>query len=221
MTTLALQGLVLGNFRFGESGKILSLFTREHGRVAAVVHGRMGVPGSLVTTQWRRRTLEQIGTFSAIELLAPSFFPLLRNLNLYAFQSLLSLLPLVIAEQDPHPDLFDLLENSLKSLPRSSWYEVYIPFEIQLLKSLGLGLDLSECAVTGRREGLAYLSPASGRAVTVEGAGAWADRLFPLPKAFFCEPVREEEVNMCLEITGHFLRKHTPHLPQVRSLLKT
>ena len=50
-----------------------------------------------------------------------------------------------------------------------------------LLSDLGYGLDLSACAVTGRTDNLAYVSPKTGRAVTAEGAGAWAARLLPLP----------------------------------------
>jgi outer membrane protein assembly factor BamA len=46
---------------------------------------------------------------------------------------------------------------------------------------LGYGLDLSACAVTGRTEGLSYVSPRTGRAVTREGAGIWPARLLPLP----------------------------------------
>jgi DNA repair protein RecO (recombination protein O) len=37
-----------------------------------------------------------------------------------------------------------------------------IRFELALLKELGFGLDLVECASTGSRDGLVYVSPKSG-----------------------------------------------------------
>ena len=51
-----------------------------------------------------------------------------------------------------------------------------------LLEELGFGLDLGSCAVTGTRDDLAFVSPRTGRAVSRQGAGDWADRLLPLPQ---------------------------------------
>ena len=38
--------------------------------------------------------------------------------------------------------------------------------ELALLAELGFGLDLEQCAATGSRDGLAYVSPKSGGAVS-------------------------------------------------------
>ena len=50
------------------------------------------------------------------------------------------------------------------------WAGAYLAWEMCLLDELGFGLDLSACAVTGVHEGLAYVSPRSGRAVSAQAA---------------------------------------------------
>ncbi|HET6469532.1 MAG TPA: DNA repair protein RecO C-terminal domain-containing protein, partial [Geminicoccaceae bacterium] len=86
----------------------------------------------------------------------------------------------------------------------------YVRFELALLAELGFGLDLSACAATGAAEGLAYVSPKSGRAVSRAGAGSYADRLLPLPGFLVGagEPADDEAVLEGLRLTGYFLRRH-------------
>jgi DNA repair protein RecO (recombination protein O) len=81
------------------------------------------------------------------------------------------------------------------------------------------------CAVTGATEGLAFVSPKTGRAVTAEAAGVWSDRLLRLPPFLTggaeCGP---EDWRDGLRLTGHFLTRdlfggrHRP-LPMARQML--
>jgi DNA repair protein RecO (recombination protein O) len=89
------------------------------------------------------------------------------------------------------------------------WPERYVRFELALLAELGFGLDLQACAVTGQTADLAYVSPRSGRAVSRQGAGRYADRLLPLP-GFLLGQERAEpaQVQAGLRLTGAFLRRH-------------
>ncbi len=70
---------------------------------------------------------------------------------------------------------------------------------------MGFGPDLAACAVTGATEGLIYVSPKSGRAVSAAGAGDWAEKLLPLPGCLFGAPARTGDVAAGLRMTGHFL----------------
>lgn len=102
----------------------------------------------------------------------------------------------------------------------------YLRWESQLLAGLGYGLDLSECAVTGVRENLDYVSPRSGRAVSGDAAGEWRDRLLPLPSLMTdeAEDGTPEDWKNGLALTGHFLSRwvfgvrHQP-LPAARERL--
>ncbi len=96
-------------------------------------------------------------------------------------------------------------------------------FEIVLLEDLGFGLDLTECALTGEREGLAYVSPKTGRAVTAAAAAPYRERLLKLPVFLTPEdgrPVVQDLVDG-LALTGFFLERvalepHGAPLPPAR-----
>ncbi len=79
-------------------------------------------------------------------------------------------------------------------------------WELVLLDALGYTLDLSRCAVTGETKDLRYVSPKSGRAVSVQGAGDWADRLLPLSDALRGEGAQSDaDILKALATTGYFL----------------
>jgi DNA repair protein RecO (recombination protein O) len=76
------------------------------------------------------------------------------------------------------------------------------------------------------REDLVYVSPKSGRAVSREAAGVWADRLLPLPAVLRGEgEAPDAEIRQALDTTGYFLREHMARqlgdkpLPQARDRL--
>jgi DNA repair protein RecO (recombination protein O) len=100
-----------------------------------------------------------------------------------------------------------------------------IRWETVLLADLGFGLDLTSCAVTGSTEGLGFVSPKTGRAVTAEGAGMWSTRLLRLPP-FLTGALESGPVDWHdgLRLTGHFLARdvfgarHRP-LPMARQML--
>ena len=78
-----------------------------------------------------------------------------------------------------------------------------------LLTEMGFGLSLETCAVTGATEELIYVSPRTGRAVSRPGAGAWSDRLLPLPPCLAGVPSQTPaELSAALRTTGHFLSEH-------------
>ena len=56
------------------------------------------------------------------------------------------------------------------------------------------------------RDGLVYVSPRTGRAVSAAGAGVWADRLLPLPPVLLGQgEAPDAEISEGLRTTGHFL----------------
>jgi DNA repair protein RecO (recombination protein O) len=100
-----------------------------------------------------------------------------------------------------------------------------VRWELGLLAELGYGLDLSECAISGSPDNLAYVSPRTGRAVCAEAAGLWKERLLKLP-AFLTNagPGDPEQWADGLRLTGHFLTRaafghQNRPLPGARRLL--
>ena len=81
-------------------------------------------------------------------------------------------------------------------------------FEERLLAEAGFALDLSQCAATGSRENLIYVSPKSGRAVSASAGEPWRDKLLPLPAFFLAgdgAAPTAAELDAAFRLTGHFL----------------
>jgi DNA repair protein RecO (recombination protein O) len=182
------EGIVLGSRRHGESGAVVEAMTRAHGRHLGLVHGGRSrksrpvlQPGNRLDMIWRARLDEQLGTYQ-VEPLDLNAARLMESAAaVFALQTLAAHLRL-LPERDPHPALYETLRVVLDHLsdPLAAG-ALAVRFELLLLDELGFGLDLSECASTGAREGLAYVSPKSGRAVSREAGEPWKERLLPLP----------------------------------------
>ena len=115
----------------------------------------------------------------------------------------------------PRQDSKSALETGIKATPSKKVTVTTLRRgdcfgELALLDEMGFGLDLSRCAVSGRRDGLAFISPRTGRAVHAESAGEWADRLLPLPDSL--RPGSNEadtgDILAGLQVTGFFLAQH-------------
>ncbi|WP_207102919.1 DNA repair protein RecO [Paracoccus shandongensis] len=207
------EGTVLARRPHGETAVILDVLTDLHGRHSGLVPGgvsqkraAMLQPGSRLDLRWRARRDDQLGTFSVEPLRLRSGL-MADPLALAGLNAVCSLLVFALPERDPHPVLARDTERLLDLMETGGdWGADYLHWEMRLLEEMGFGLDLSSCAVTGASEGLAYVSPKSGRAVSREGAGEWADRLLPLPGILGgAGDNRGHGLAEGLAITGHFL----------------
>ena len=71
-------------------------------------------------------------------------------------------------EREAHAPVFEVGEILLDAMmadDAAHWLPLYVRWEAGLLDALGFGLDLSECASTGVKTDLVYVSPKTGRAV--------------------------------------------------------
>jgi DNA repair protein RecO (recombination protein O) len=205
------EGTVLSARRHGETAAILEVLTRTRGRAAGLVHGgasrRMAAtlqPGGQVALRWRARTEDALGTF-AVEPVRSRAALLGDRLALAALSSTCSLAAFALPKRQAFPDLYDAMQTLLDALGEAGWPLAYLEWEVLVLERTGYRLDLARCAATGRTEGLAYVSPRTGRAVSEEGAGEWADRLLPLPPVLLGADADLAGIVRGLEVTGHFL----------------
>ncbi|MDJ0627489.1 MAG: DNA repair protein RecO [Rhodobacter sp.] len=208
-------GTVLSVRRHGETSAILQVFTQDHGRHAGVVRGATSrkmqpvlQPGTEVALTWRARLEDHLGTY-AVEPVKSRAAVMSGRLELAALNAVTALLVFALPEREAHPALYARTIALLDMLDETElWPLAYLHWELALLEELGFGLDLAACAVTGARDGLAYVSTKSGRAVTAQAAGPWKDRLLPLPSCLIRpEAAAPAEIAQGLRITGYFLGK--------------
>ncbi len=210
------EGVVLHVRPLGETSVILELLTREHGRHLGLVRGGTSKrlrgllqPGNTLSVGWRARLQEHLGTFTVEGMTERVGTVLADRKALSGLTAAAALASAALPEREAHPRVYDGLTILLDSLDDSStWPAIMARWELGLLEDLGFGLDLAACAVTGETEGLAYVSPRSGRAVTEEAAGVYKERLLPLPD-FLIGGKRFEtgDVLDALRLTGFFLEK--------------
>ena len=182
-------GILLRTRKHGETSVILDVFTQGHGRHAGVLRGGTSrkiapslQPGAQLDLTWRARLEDHIGSYTVEPLRSRAAAALSGRLALAGLNTVTGLLAFCLPERQPHDALYLKTERLLDLLGQDEiWPLAYLRWELALLDDMGFGLDLSECAVTGVREGLVYVSPRTGRAVSREGAGEWADKLLPLP----------------------------------------
>ena len=219
---------------YGETGVILETLTRQHGRHLGLVHGGASrrlksslLAGNTLDIAWRARLAENLGTFSA-ELRRERAGALLEDREaLVGLNAFSEVAHAVIPEREPHETIFAAAEILLDAMTENDflhWGALYVRWEAGLLDELGFGLDLRSCAATGATDNLRYVSPKSGRAVSLEAGRAYHARLFSLP-AFLLQsadaaPARDEIADG-LRLTGYFLQERVlaPHhrpLPAAR-----
>jgi DNA repair protein RecO (recombination protein O) len=226
------DGFVLGARRHGETSAVVTLLTRDHGRHAGLVRGGAGrkaravlQTGNLVAANWRARLAEHLGTLTCEPLRAYAAEVMGERLPLLALGAAAALIDKALPERAPHPEVFADLAVLVEGLTRSGWEAGYVRFELALLAALGFGLDLGSCAVTGGTDGLAYVSPRTGRAVSAAAAEPYRERLLALP-AFLLDPTAtasRRDIVSGLDLSGHFFARHVfaapLRLPAVRTEL--
>lgn len=208
------EAALLATRPFGETSVIIEVFSAEHGRHAGVVRGGTSrkvssilQPGAQLSVSWKARLDSHLGAFSVEPVRSRAATAMGDRLALAGLNAVCSILTMVLPEREAHRELYDRTITLLDLLGQSDvWPLAYLRWELALLEEMGFGLDLSACAVRGVNEDLIYVSPKSGRAVSREGAGEWADRMLPLPPVLAGKgDASGNEIARALSTTGYFL----------------
>lgn len=207
------SGILVAARPHGETSVIIDVFTPDQGRHAGVVRGGTSrkmaphlQPGAQLDVAWRARLSDHLGAFSVEPLRSRAGAAMGSRLSLAGLNAVCAMVVYCLPERDAHPDLYRRTEQLLDLLGQDDlWPLAYLKWEMALLTEMGFGLDLTACAVTGRVTNLAFVSPKTGRAVSPQGAGEWADRLLPLPPVLRGEGDADNaEISRALAVTGHF-----------------
>jgi DNA repair protein RecO (recombination protein O) len=158
------QAIVIRQVDFSESSRVVTFFSREFGKFAALAKGARRLKGPFdaaldLLSECRVVFIKK--SSGALNLLTearlsnrfqPQNSDASRRLNsLYGGYYIAELLNGLTEDFDPAPDLFDLSVLSLAALtaPEPGPITVIIHFEISLLHLIGLLPNLSECSICG------------------------------------------------------------------------
>jgi len=226
------QAIVISARPHGEAAAVVQLLTSAHGRHAGLVHGGQGrknrgvlQPGNRVNASWRARLADHLGVFTC-ELESSHAAHLLDAPDrLAGLTAATAICEAALPERESHPACFEGFVALLDALKGEHWAEAYVGWEVGLLAELGFGLDLASCAAGGANDQLAYVSPRTGRAVSLAAGEPYRDRLLALPGFLIGQGGGgRAEVAQGLKLTGYFLDRFVfqPHdrtLPPPRQRL--
>ena len=223
MKTWRDEAIVLSAIRHGESDAVLDVLSAAHGRARGFVKGGSGrrqravlQAGNRVSVTWAARLEENLGRFT-VELVSSPLGHLLGDgARLAALSAATAVIAATVPEREAVPGVHTALEALLSLIAvehtqQCDWAAALVHLEVGLLATLGFGLDLDSCAATGTAANLVYVSPKTGRAVSVMAGRPYHDKLLPLPSFLRGEnslaPDRESVADG-LRLTRYFLDRH-------------
>ncbi len=226
------DGVVIAVRPHGETSTIVQLLTHSHGRHAGLVRGGQGARlrglfqvGNQVTATWTGRLADHLGSFECELTRSYAAEVMDEPDRLAALVSAAAVCEGAIPEREPQTACYVGMLALLDALGGDHWAEVYVRWEMGLLAELGFGLDLSRCAGGGDNDQLSYVSPKSGRAVSLSAGAPYKQRMLPLPGFLLGRGLGGiDEVVDGLALTGFFMERHLFHprdkpLPKARQRL--
>ncbi len=161
MPLVETEAIVLRTYRLGEADKIVSLFTRQMGRIRAVASGaqrpKSRYGGSLESMSYVRlwvyeRENRDLGRLNSVEILE-SFFDMQKDYATHiAAQFVVEVAEQLLPERELNERAFRLLLVVLRALKQ--FREIDRPlvyFDYWILRLAGFLPDLTVCAECGRR----------------------------------------------------------------------
>ena len=225
------KGILLATRPFGETSLIIDVFTPDHGKSSGVVRGGQSKKlkpilqiGAQLDLTWKARLEEHLGSFQ-VELIRSRTANVMNDrLLLAGMLSSATLINRFFPTGQVYKEFYKSSENLFDLLQFPDiWTLGYFKWELEFLETLGFGLDLEKCAVTGSTQDLKFISPKSGRAVSKAAAGDWSSKLLPFPIAASGQVNSLEDILDGLKVSQFFLEKKVliafgmEHLPSARS----
>jgi DNA repair protein RecO (recombination protein O) len=159
LSTEKATAIVLRTIDFSETSAVVTLFTREFGKIRALAKGARRPKGpfesaldllGLVRIVFLRKSSEALDLLTEAKL-ERRFRPADGDLtSLYAAYYVAELLSELTDDYDPHPELFDAAEATLAALRNSAAVDpVLLRFELTALRELGHLPSLENCTECG------------------------------------------------------------------------
>lgn len=210
------HGILISLRPLNERDCVAHIFTYDYGIMCGVMRGacvaKQNKPlvGQIGSVVWNARLDSQLGTFhweATKNLSAPLMTDTTKLLFMNsAFHLLYTLLP----ERAQYETLYNETVDLLTQMSNTNASDVYLTWEINLLRELGYALDMSCCAACGTTNNLEYMSPRTGRAVCTTCAAPYIGKLYKLPL----------NLNVTLRFIDSVCNEQGCTLPQARQIIK-
>lgn len=143
------EGYLLSKNNFNENSIIIDTFTLNHGRYSGIVfggdsrkHKNIFQVGNKIYLNWRSKGENKSGYFTA-ELIKPVAAQFLDDKKRsICILSLTSILKILLPERQINQKIFNSFESMINNLNSKSWIELYLKWELSLIKELGYEINI-------------------------------------------------------------------------------
>jgi len=142
------EGYLLGKNNFDENSVIIEVFTLDHGKCSGIVYGgssrkqkKILQIGNKILINWKSKGENKIGYFTTelIKPISPIFFD--DKKRSICILSAASILKILLPTKQVNKNIYLTFEKMLNELNESHWINLYILWEISLIKQLGFEID--------------------------------------------------------------------------------
>ena len=157
------EGYLLSKNNFDENSIIIEVFTSKHGKYSGIVYGGSSRKqkgkfqvGNKFLVNWKSKGENKPGYFSIelIKPISPYFFD--DKKRSACILSATSLLKILLPERQTNIKIFNFFEEMLNQLNSDDWINIYINWELSLIKELGYESDLEKNYEFNVKKGLIY-----------------------------------------------------------------
>ena len=142
------EGYLLSKNNFDENSIIIEAFTLNHGKYSGLVYGgasrkqkKIFQIGNKVLVNWRSKNENRSGYFNIelIKPISPEFFDdKKRSISILSAASILKIL---LPERQINKNIYTSFEKILNELKTNNWINLYIHWELNLIKELGYEIN--------------------------------------------------------------------------------
>ena len=142
------EGYLLSKNNFDENSIIIETFTLNHGKHSGLVYGgasrkqkKIFQTGNKIFLNWKSKGESKTGYFSVelIKPISPSFFDDKKRTT--CILSLASILKILLPEREINTKIYKSFEFMINNLKLKNWIELYIQWELSLIKDLGYEIN--------------------------------------------------------------------------------
>lgn len=209
------RGIILSKKSLKEKDYIITVFTEKHGLYSGLLkqfskkNGDGLIEGSLVDFMWSARLHEHLGSVKCELIKSYGSYILSSKANLYAFNSIVSIINKAFGEREPHNNFFPIFLNYIENIKNGFSFTDYINIELAVLAESGYQLILDKCASNGTQHDLFFISPKSGQAVSKAAGMPYQDKLLVMPEFLRsnCQ-IDEKQKSEAIKLTSYFLNRY-------------
>jgi len=167
---IEVEGIILSVTPYGETSKIINVYTKEYGIIGIMCKGAMGMKSRLRSSTSKLTygvfniyyKKDKLSTLTSIDIINP-FKNIKGDILLISYVSYLSDLVNQVLKQTNEKHIYDDFINTLLKIEEGLNPIVLTNIlEVKLLDFLGVGLNLTSCIICGNKKEIVTLSSEKG-----------------------------------------------------------